>query len=717
MRAPATPAAGAALGAVLHAVLLLLVLGQAVFLASRYRTRLDLTADGAYTLTGSTRDLVANLDQSLLIECYFSPKEQLPSIYRETRTLLDNFLDELVQVSRGRVILRRINPLDDKDLAETATNLQIKPMDLADGTASSRSISRHWQGLRLVHGGEKQKVLDQVVEGSPFQVEARITPAIKEVVSRGLRRIGFMEWPLEPAPGGRSPAFGWNRLRTVDEIARRYQFQQLKDQEGALIPDDVPTLVLFHPKDLTDRQKYVVDQFLLRGGTLVVLADAVDYQIGEQRTFHRVPLAFDAPGSEHPFLAQMAHYGVAIQPKVVADLMQEAQQPRNPFQQPFEYFSVLRPMGQQMVAQWKRYPYFFHAVAFDWSQTADRLATDPKTGTVDQALAEQYRRFRPGIDSDEFLWKPFKQVGRGPGFYWPCPVDLVRDGREPKLPAGVEGRVLLWSSPVTLVEDPPPSLNPAVGHDIPTQEISLQKFDRDLIQRFQAEPRRQVPLMVDLRGSFPSFFAGKERPKTPAEIKEAEARKQEAEKPGEDPLQQPVQPDPDKAKTEEPAKPGQPEVGPPPPTPAEAEAAAAAEAASREPRLEQATARGRIVVIGDSDFLRDDLVQGTYVQRGGPCSLMGGAFWLSMLDWLSEDRDLIELQARAPVDRTMRFVAEPTPGQGTEQTELERRADAKGAWLLFANVLLPALLLGLIGLLVQLSRRAQKRSFLATVER
>ena len=36
-------------------VLLLAVLGQVVFLASRYRTRVDVTSDQLYTLTDSTR--------------------------------------------------------------------------------------------------------------------------------------------------------------------------------------------------------------------------------------------------------------------------------------------------------------------------------------------------------------------------------------------------------------------------------------------------------------------------------------------------------------------------------------------------------------------------------------------------------------------------------------------------------------------------------------
>src|SRR5690606_4855573 len=46
---------GYVLGLTIHVVLLVAVLGMVVFLASRHRIRVDLTADGFYSLTGSTK--------------------------------------------------------------------------------------------------------------------------------------------------------------------------------------------------------------------------------------------------------------------------------------------------------------------------------------------------------------------------------------------------------------------------------------------------------------------------------------------------------------------------------------------------------------------------------------------------------------------------------------------------------------------------------------
>ena len=46
---------GAALALTLHVLLLLLVLGQVVYLASRYRLRVDMTSDRLWTSTDATR--------------------------------------------------------------------------------------------------------------------------------------------------------------------------------------------------------------------------------------------------------------------------------------------------------------------------------------------------------------------------------------------------------------------------------------------------------------------------------------------------------------------------------------------------------------------------------------------------------------------------------------------------------------------------------------
>lgn len=696
---------GAALATALHVVLLLVVLGETVFLASRYRVRVDATAEELFSLTDSTRAIVGGLDQRLVIEAYLSPKEDLRADLRQTRTVLDNFLDELVQLGRGRIVVQRFNPIDDKALQDKCMRIGIKPIDAQQQTTSAFGVQRHWQGLRLLYG-DRQKVIEQIRPPSSFHAEAILTPALKEVTTRDKRVIGFMEWPSDPSPG-QQQGRGWNVVRTMSQVASRYEFRNVRDAEGALLPDDVDTLLLFRPRDLTDREQYVLDQFLMRGGTIALFADAADYGIAPRRQFNKLPMTVDAKDGEYALKDQLLHYGVEWKPLVVADLAQEAHAARN-MMTGQEYYGVPGQFGAVP------YPYFFHTLPVDWAQLSDRVAQMVGGGdreNVDR-LARRFREtLRPGIDTDEFLFKAFKQNGRGPVFYWPCWTDLRRAGGEPDLPAGVEGRVLLWSSPLALASDPPHNLDPRGAGDPLSQQQQLRKFIGDLTQRVLSEPRQQAPLMVDIAGTFPSFFAGKERPLRKSEKEAAEARaKAEAEavEKGED--AEPADP-----AGAEPDDPPEPVIGPPAPGDREAADQAAAEPAPEAAKLEVPTAAGRLVVIGDSDFLRDDLVRGDYQQLGGPVSFTGRGFFQLFVDWLSSDSDLVALQSRVPVDRSLQLVEQElgsTTGTPVDPRVSAQRLARQTNLLVGLNVAVPCLILLLLGGTVFVVRRAQKRAFL-----
>ncbi|MFT4515552.1 MAG: ABC-type uncharacterized transport system involved in gliding motility auxiliary subunit [Planctomycetota bacterium] len=682
---------GAAMPLLLHVVLLLLVLGQIVYLASRYRVRIDMTTDKLWTTTASTSKLIGKLEERLIVEAYFSPKENLPLSMSSSRSWADNFLDEITQLGKGRVIVQRFDPNSDAAIAKTALRLGINSINTKSQSATSLSVDQHWQGLRLLYGGGKQKVIAAFMPNSSFQAEAMVTPRIKEVITGTKRRIGYMEWPARVPRGRQQAIVGWNMVRQHRDLKSRYEFQNFKDEDGALLPADLEALFLFRPMLLTDRQKYVIDQFVMSGGTLVIFADAVEYQIDPERTFKNVPFSLDAKESAYPLVQQLSHYGIDWQPRLVADMHNLAYEPR--FGRPRDYFAVAMrgPAGGARFSH-VAYPYFLHAMNIDWALSADRLALDAN-GQVDSRLAVQYRKtLVPGMPSDDFLFRGFKKRwNRGPGFYWPTWVGLrERAGGVPDLPEGVEGRVLLWTSPLALVEDSPSGLNP-IGSNEGLMSDAIERFMSALTDRVRAEPRMQAPLMVEVQGDFHSFFVGKKVPRRPSQIGEEDNSKEEDDKPAEAPKSDPNGP--------QPAKPVESNVD-------NSEAAMISHSASK----------GRIVVVGDSTFLRDDVLGQDYLPIGGPYSGdMAMPFFAQMLDWLSDDRDLVDLQSRVPADRTLALV-ESTTKANEDPRDAEQALRSKTTRLVTLNVLVPCLLLLTFGLLVWRIRRNQKRAFLASLD-
>lgn len=695
---------GGALAVLLHVILVLLVLGQVVYLASRYRLRVDMTSDKLWTSTNSTRNLIEKLEEKLVVEAYFSPKDKLPVSMSGSRDWADNFLDELVQLGKGRVVVQRFDPNSDKAIADAAVRLGIKPLNLRSTSATSLSLDQHWQGLRLLYGGGKQKVVEAFLPTSSFQAEALVAPRIKEVMTAERRRFGFMEWPAVKKRGRQPGGVGWTRVRTHEGLKSRYEFQNVKDEDGALLPDEFGTLFLFRPSNLTDRQRYVIDQFLMGGGTVVIFADAAEYSIDQQRLFRKVPLAIDAKGSETSFVEQLRHYGIEWKPRLVADMQLDAY--KAPLNMPSEYLAVPMRGPTGMTLGPVQYPYFFHAMNVDWREFADVLAKDV-TGKVDERLADQYRdTLRPGMPFDDFLFAGFKKSGnRGPGFYWPTWTGLrERAGGVVDLPDGVEGRVMLWSSPLALLEDPPFMLDP-IGQDPQEWNARLNQFIGNLNERLKAETRQQAPLMAEVTGRFASFFAGRDRPKRPSQIQEDKdnAKNADDDSGGESPDAVKEGPAP-----QEPA-PQEPDVGPQPAGTATPDSVAQERAMRTE-----SMADGRVVIIGDATFLRDDVLT-DYANIGGPVSGQKAMpFFAQLLDWLSGDDDLVELQSRVAADRTMTLVESDTQ-PNSDPRNAEQALRAKTSWLVWLNVVVPCLLLSLFGVALWLVRRSQKRAFLASL--
>ncbi len=694
---------------VCRVVLLLWILGLLVFFASRFRGRVDMTSDGLYTLTDSTKKVLAGLDDRVLIEVYLTPDDKLPEAARDYRRMLRNALDEYVQLGKGKVEVEYLDPLADTTVREKAERLGIRAQTVQESGARAFSILEIWQGLRIRYGGDKQKVVPQIgFSAATAYYEQMLTPPIKELSLKQKPKIGVLAFPSEAGGGGFNPMNPMQRggsqpqrFDRIREVAKgRYELTDLDLNEGKLVPDDIRTVLVIRPKNLNDRQKYALDQFLMRGGKLVVFADTVEFELGQQRTMQAQPVVYDTPDSRHKWTDVLAAYGVETDDKLVADVIRDTQ----------ETFAIMVQTMMGARPQPIPYPYWFHALDQDWAapEVIDLFAADPLTGRIDEAKAKQYREaFKPGMDkSNPFIAALAKGLGRrGPGMFWPCRVELRQGG----LPDGVTGNVLLRSSPAALVEAAPPSASPfsQYGNEV-EKTRSLNEFLRRFNERIASEPRHQFGLMVHLKGGFPSYFAGKELPPR----KPPEAKKEESKDPLAEPIKDKPLADSQPSTQSQPAS--QPEAqGPPAPG---ADVAKQDDKDKDPPFLAKAPATAELVVIGDADLMRDDLVSAEYAQAGGPYSVeTAPRFFSGLLDWLSEDSDLMELTNKKTTERVLDYGKSLSLRPGDSVEEMTRSQERKATRLRLLTIAGPVGLVLAVWVIVFLRRRSQKEAFLASV--
>lgn len=670
---------GYVLALVVHVGLLIVVLGLVLFLASRYRARVDLTADRMFTLTGSTQNVLGRLADRLRIEAYFSPDGELPTTVREGRRVLRNVLDEYVQRSRGHVVVQYFDPEADLEIKKKAERLGIQANRVQDMKGSTLSSKALWQGFRLLYGGEKQKVVPVLgFSDQPAQYEAVLTPLFKSVTIKERPRVGVIQWPSPPPETdamhqrGEGPK-GFVRLLQIDEIKDRYDFVPVDLQKGQLVPDELETLVLFRPRDLSDRQKYALDQFLMRGGKLVLFADTDDVSLGQARGMQVRQMKYDGADSQVRFVDQLAGYGAKLSDRALID----SASTQVPFQFPGDAYGRMAQIG---------YPFWFQPTDIDWATKAAEIAK--ARGVTDGSLIATYKQtFLPGVDAES---------ARGlaaPAMFWPTAVDLV----EPA-PTGVQGKVLFRSSPFSALMVMQQSMHPLGPQPEKFQE-EYARFVSGIMRALGSEPPQQHGLMVSISGAFHSIFDGRKLPPSPFSS---------LPKPSGDPLDTPIGEKPKDGQE------GKASESSGPPVAASEPGTQPAEKDADPTFLAHAKPGAQLVVIADSDFVRDDLTTGEYQALGGPVSATGPLFFLGMLDWLAGDRDLFELRGMRITDRRQRVIGEAElsriPPEKLQQ-EIEQRQGA----LRWNNTVWPPLLVVLLGLARFIAGRVRKRRFLSEV--
>jgi hypothetical protein len=667
----------------LRLLLLALVLGEVSFLASRYALRVDLTSDKIYTLTESTKTVLNSLQDKVVVEAYFSPDQSLPINYRPARVMMRNALMEYVELGQGKLSLQYFDPFADRTVRETAERLGIRPEQARTSSSGQLTATEIWQGFRIRYGAEKQEVIPLLPFGSTYTYEAVLTPLIKRLTVQNAPQIGVLAFRSQPGSSGLNLEGGPKTkpqgfVEVLRAFGRDYDFRPIDLSKGQLIPPELEVAIVIRPKNLSDRMKFVFDQFLMRGGKLVVFADSAEVEIRHNREFRGKVPSYDSPTSKVRFLEQLRSYGVAVEDRIVGEGIRQLHQ----------RFGT--PTQDKQLYQFV-YPYMFEAANEDWSKKADLFARDQQ-GNVDAALSLQFAKlFHPGVNLNHELMKAVASVAV-PAFFWPCPVGIAEG-----VPEGVHGEVLLWTSPLSWKDMPRIELDPFSG--AVDMQQRMRNLERWQVSKTNMMPTRnpvQTPLMVHVKGTFPSYFKGREIPAKPSVTAAKKATEE-----------------PDDWDDEDDKKPGQ--EGPD-------RSKKAVDESPKESMLEQAPDSASLLVVGDATFIRDDFIRGSYAEISpsngvvGPSGRNGGSaalvFFRNLLDWLVQERDLLGLQNKVGANRAMTFL-EQDEARGETPEEFQQRLASRTMWISARHALAPASVFLGLGLWLWLLRRSRKRTFLS----
>lgn len=290
--------------------------------------RLDLTANGIFTLSKGTRETIASLKEPITLKFYFSKKTaadyaQVAAYAKRVRDLLQ----EYAALSNGKIILQEVDP-EPFTVAEdeaTADGLTGAPTDSGD------MVYFGLVGTNTIAGKEVIPFFNSQREAF---LEYDLTSLIYRLATPKKPVIGILSsLPLDTGAGGMMAAMqGRSRpYGAYQQLQQNYRTKMLSG-DFTSIPKDVDVLMIVQPNKLTDSQRYAIDQFVLGGGRALVFVDPDSGLAKQTRSMGGQPGSDTA--SDLPTLLKA--WGVAFNPgKVVADreLAQQVQvssDPRNP---------------------------------------------------------------------------------------------------------------------------------------------------------------------------------------------------------------------------------------------------------------------------------------------------------------------------------------------------------------------------------------------------
>jgi gliding-associated putative ABC transporter substrate-binding component GldG len=234
------------------------------FLMAKNFFRLDLTENKEFTISEATRSILGRMDDIVNIKVYFS--RDLPSYLATLSSDVEDLLEEFRAYSNGNLVIDFEDPAQDPDTENRVRRIGIPQVQLDVIKSDSRSIQNAYLGMAILYEDRSETI---PVVSSTANLEYELTQAIIKVQQKENKVIGFLTGHQEP-----DLYQTYEGLRT--EVERQYTVQKVDLQGGRQkVPDNIAALVIAGPNGINDREKYLIDQYLMRGGKLILLEDGI----------------------------------------------------------------------------------------------------------------------------------------------------------------------------------------------------------------------------------------------------------------------------------------------------------------------------------------------------------------------------------------------------------------------------------------------------------
>ena len=264
-------------------------------LAYFYPKRIDLTEDKRYSLSDYTVEMLQDenrLKDRVFFKVYL--EGDLPADMKNIRNEINNILDEFVAVAGDKIQYEFIDT-DGSDDEEYNDQVKqnifnkgkgILPTYLKNINSSSAELKTIWPGAIVEYRGKtadvvqffdrEQLVIDenitQLIDKTINNIEFKLISAIRRVTTDKKKRIGFIQ-----GHGELDKNMTWD-IRQV--LKKDYVIGDVEINGQLNAFDDIDALIIAKPVEpFNEKDKFIIDQFIMRGGKTLWFIDPIDVNI------------------------------------------------------------------------------------------------------------------------------------------------------------------------------------------------------------------------------------------------------------------------------------------------------------------------------------------------------------------------------------------------------------------------------------------------------
>ncbi len=304
------------------AALLFLIAFSVIWGVNNRLFRIDLTAEKRYSLSETSKQILTNQNQALVVEVYLSGN--LPSGMKEFRDAIIEKSDDLNAYSPYRIMHETIdvykisNNEERNRLIEMLIDAGIQPVNFGHKTTEGLSTRQIYPGIIIRN--KEQAVAINLLNNNPLLssdenlrqsielLEYELVRGIRLLQQTDMPRVAFLNKPGN-ASLHETADFRYT-LSEYYEVVDRASHELLHDES-------INTLIVAAPTEaFSEEEKLQIDQFIMRGGKVLWCIDPVQVSIDSLSAGHST-IAFEKGLNLRD---QLFRYGVRIN----SDLLQDA---------------------------------------------------------------------------------------------------------------------------------------------------------------------------------------------------------------------------------------------------------------------------------------------------------------------------------------------------------------------------------------------------------